>query len=117
MPSSSLYIISKEPQAGSLFIAIGLMEILKRQYKRVAIFKPIVLHKIDEDIKTLLDIFSLDQSLESACGITLKKAEELLVYEEAKLYENLITQFESLCKSYDFVLCLGFSDGNKKRRH
>ena len=114
MPSSSLYIISKEPQAGSLFIAIGLMEILKRRFKRVAVFKPVVLDKKDEDIKTLLDIFSLNQSLESACGITLKKAEELLVYEEAKLYENLITKFESLCESYDFVLCLGFSSQHLK---
>jgi len=109
MPSSSLYIISKEPQAGSLFIAIGLMEILKRRFKRVAVFKPIVLDKKDEDVKTLLDIFSLDQSLEDACGITFKEAEELLIYEETKLYETLITNFESLCSRYDFVLCLGLS--------
>jgi len=36
------------------------------------------------------------------------------VYEEAKLYENLITKFESLCESYDFVLCLGFSSQHLK---
>ncbi|SFP49808.1 phosphate acetyltransferase [Hydrogenimonas thermophila] len=115
MPSSSLYIISKEPQAGSLFIAIGLMEILKRSYKRVAVFKPVVLQKKDEDVKTILNIFNLDQSLEDGCGITLKKAEELFAYgEKAKLYEDLITSFESLCSKYDFVLCLGFSNQHFK---
>ncbi|BDY13864.1 phosphate acetyltransferase [Hydrogenimonas cancrithermarum] len=112
MHTRSLYVISKEPHAGSLFVSMGLMEILKRQFKRVAFFKPIVAaEEKEEDIETVLTLFGMDQRSEEAQGISTSEAEVFLARgEEAKLYETLISRFESLHDRYDFVLCLGFFD-------
>jgi phosphate acetyltransferase len=116
MHTRSLYVVSKEPHAGSLFISMGLMEILKRRFKRVAFFKPIVVkRKKEEDIETVLELFGMKQTLEEACGIGVEEAETFLARgEEAKLYQTLIERFESLYNHYDFVLCLGFGDPHLK---
>ncbi len=92
------------------------MEILKREFKRVAFFKPIVDLKEQEkgkesDIETMLSVFSMEQPYETAAGITLEEAEELLSSgRENELYEMVIDRFETLCKTYDFVLCAGLTD-------
>ncbi|WP_300362608.1 phosphate acetyltransferase, partial [Hydrogenimonas sp.] len=112
MNVNALYVVSKEPRAGSFFVSMGLMDILKREFKRVAIFKPIVRDEgIDGDIETMLSIFEMKQSYEEAAGFTTDSIESWLARgEEAQLYEKLITKFENLQKNYDFVLCLGNAD-------
>ncbi|MCF6200894.1 MAG: phosphate acetyltransferase [Hydrogenimonas sp.] len=106
----SLFILSKERHSGTLFVALGLMEILKRSYKRVAFFKPIVKNcLVDEDIETIISLFDLSQKESEACGVTLKEAQAfLLKNEEERLYEVIIDRYESLKEEYDFVLCAGF---------
>ncbi|WP_456449556.1 phosphate acetyltransferase [Hydrogenimonas sp.] len=112
----SLYVISKEPRAGSFFVAMGLMEILKRDFKRVAFFKPIVRSATsDIDIETMLSVFGMTQSYEEAVGVDIDTVESALARgEEADLYEKLITRFETLQRSYDFVLCMGLTDTHLK---
>ncbi|WP_300367451.1 phosphate acetyltransferase [Hydrogenimonas sp.] len=112
----SLYIISKEPRAGSFFVAMGLMEILKRDFKRVAFFKPIVRGEgRDSDIETMLSVFGMAQTYEEAAGIDIDTVESHLARgEEAKLYEKLITRYETLQQRYDFVLCVGMTDMHLK---
>ena len=112
----SLYVISKEPRSGSFFVAMGLMEILKRNFKKVAFFKPIVRgDKRESDIETMLSVFEMKQSYEEAEGIDIDTVESYLARgEEAALYEKMITKFETLQQRYDFVLCVGMTDMHLK---
>ena len=114
--AKSIFILSKERHAGTLFVALGLMEILKREYKRVAFFKPIVQNCFeDNDIKTIIEAFSLSQKSSQACGIALEEAQRLLLAgDEKRLYESIIERYDSLQKEYDFILCAAF-EGEKLR--
>ncbi len=108
MKAKSLFILSRERHAGTLFIALGLMEILRRSYKRIAFFKPIVESGADSDIQTLKESFDLSQKSEEAWAVTLEDARKLLSEGEEQLYERIIEHYEALKKEYDFVLCAGF---------
>ncbi|WP_457596641.1 phosphate acetyltransferase [Hydrogenimonas sp.] len=116
MQEISIYVVSKEPRAGSFFVAMGLMEILKRHYKRVAFFKPLIRGEgRDEDIETMIAHFGLSQRYEEAAGMRVEEVERLLAEgSEPELYEGLIDRFEELCRDYDFVLCLGLADTHLK---
>jgi phosphate acetyltransferase len=116
MKVHALYVVSKEPRAGSFFVAMGLMEILKRAFKRVAVFKPIVRPGVrDSDIETMLSLFGMAQSYEEAAGVDTDTVEGYLARgEESDLYEILITRYEALRRDYDFVLCLGLADRRLK---
>ncbi len=108
MKIKSLYIASLEPQAGSLIVATGLMEILKRKLGRVAFFRPIVAEKEDGDIRFILEHFSLTQPSPAAYGYTVEEAERLLASgKRHELIETLIAHIRRLESEYDFVLCEG----------
>ncbi len=109
MKTRSLFVLSKERHAGTLFIALGLMEILRRNYKRIAFFKPITESPSeDDDIETIRESFGLSQSAEEAWAVTEREACDLLAAGgEERLYELIIERYETLRKSYDFVLCAG----------
>ncbi|BBG66119.1 phosphate acetyltransferase [Hydrogenimonas sp.] len=112
MKTRSLFVLSKEPHAGTLFVALGLMEILRRGYKRIAFFKPIVESSAkDEDIETVREVFDLKEKSDEAWALTRKEAERFLAEgDEERLYEVIIERYEALKRSYDFVLCAGFAD-------
>jgi len=77
--TKSLYIVSKNPKAGSMTVALGMADFLKRHYGRIAFFRPLVYStEHDEDIKTILEWFGLKQSYEEAVGIGLAEAEKFL---------------------------------------
>ena len=115
MKNRILYIFSKEPRSGHFFIAMGLMEILKRRYERVAFFKPIVRESKESDIETMLSLFTTRQTYEEAAGVSIGDVEESLAsgFGE-RLYETLIEKVENLKRHYDFVLCLGTADSHLK---
>jgi len=114
MNIESLYIVPKEKGCGTLFVTLGLMEILKRSYTSVAFFKPVMKleeGKRDSDIETLLQLYGMKQSYEECCGLGLESCEEMLAEgREDALYEELIARYEKLKSKYDFVLCMGFMD-------
>ncbi|WP_456322382.1 phosphate acetyltransferase [Hydrogenimonas sp.] len=115
----SIFVMSKESGAGTFFVSLGLMEILKRSYKRVAFFKPIVRQEKKEvkesDIETMLSIFKMGQLYETAVGVTLKETEDMLASgKEKELYEAIIERYEALRRRYDFVLCAGVTDAYLK---
>ncbi|WP_353662905.1 phosphate acetyltransferase [Hydrogenimonas sp. SS33] len=115
MSVQSLYVISKEPRAGSFFVSMGLMEILKRRFKQVAFFKPVVSGERDSDIETMLAAFRMQQPYEEAAGLPLDEVEAYLARgDEESLYETLIGRFEALKRRYDFVLCMGMTDVHLK---
>jgi len=107
----SLFILPQTTGAGTFFISMGLMEMLKRYYGKVAYFKPLIEEGVDEEeIDTILKLFSMKQSKEEACGLSMSEAEHLLVTSsERELLNRLIEKYEELQKDYDFILCVGSS--------
>ncbi len=115
MALEALYIIPKKTGSGSLLVALGLMEILKRHYRRVACFKPVAqmddCDKKDTDIETMISAFRMEQSYEEAVGCSVGEAEKYLTAgDEVLFYEEMISRYEHLSREYDFVLCLGVRD-------
>jgi len=110
MHPKSIYIASTEPRGGSLTIAIGLMEMLKGKYKRVAFFRPIIPDDPQEesDIDFMLRHFKLDMDYEDCYGFKISEYTQAYGEDsEDKLYQTLISKVEKLSKLYDFILIEG----------
>ncbi|WP_324172575.1 phosphate acetyltransferase [Sulfurimonas sp.] len=110
MNVKSLYISAQEKGAGTLFISMGMMEILKRNLHNVAFFRPIIYSKskLDRDIEFILKRYNIDMNYKEAYGFDIEYVEAMLAsnrYNE--LINQLITKFKKLEKKYDFVLCEG----------
>ncbi len=105
----SLYISSREAGAGSMVLALGLMEILRRHYGHIAIYRPLSFHhKPDSDVETLLEYYQLDQEEEQTRGVDLEEAERILAEQGLEtLIERVLGPYERLQEQYDFVLCMG----------
>ena len=99
MNHKSIYIASAEPQAGSLVIAMGFMEMLKGRYEKVAFFRPIIPDgdKHDNDIEFMLKHFELDMDYEACCGFTVNEYMDAYgVDEEDTLHQALIKKINKL---------------------
>jgi len=110
MKTKSLFISAREVNAGTLFISMGMMEILKRKLHRVAFFRPIISNKsvIDGDIEFMREHYSLDISYEDSYGFDIEHVEDMISQSKTKqLINQLLTKFKKLEKEYDFVLCEG----------
>jgi len=110
MLPESIYIASAQPRAGSLIISIGVMEMLKGRYTRVAFFRPIIPdgEERESDIDFMLKHFELDIPYEDCCGFTVSDyAKAYADDDEEDLYEALIHKVNQLHKTYDFVLIEG----------
>jgi len=110
MKTKSLYISSQEKNAGTLFITMGMMEVLKRNIPRVAFFRPIVYKKgvIDGDVGFIRERYDLDMDYEDCCGFDVEFAEQMISQNKTNELINLIIKkFKKLEESYDFVLCEG----------
>ncbi len=110
MKTKSLYIASFEPRTGSLFVTVGMMELLKRKLDKVAFFRPVIESstEADKDILFMLEHFSLDMKYEQAYGYTVDEVETMIANGESKaVLVALIKKFKALEREYDFVLCEG----------
>ncbi|SFZ98229.1 Phosphate acetyltransferase [hydrothermal vent metagenome] len=108
----SLYISSVEPHSGSLVACIGVMEMLKGTYEKVAFFKPIISdeEKTDDDITFMIEHFKLDIDYNDCVGF--KVSDYVDAYsedKEDKLHEAIISKIEKLYTKYDFVLISGYA--------
>ncbi|WP_428738034.1 phosphate acetyltransferase [Sulfurimonas sp.] len=112
MQIKSLYIASNEKNVGSLFVSMGMMEVLKRKLHRVAFFRPITYdkNKRDYNVEFLLGRYKLDISYDECIGFDVAYIEQMLSQnKEKELLNQLIQKFKNLEKNYDFVLCEGIS--------
>jgi len=110
MKIKSLYISAQEKNAGTLFVSMGMMEILKRKLHRVAFFCPIIFDKNirDGDIDFILQRYNLDMDYEECYGFDIKEVEEMISKkQDNSLITQLIDKFKKLEQEYDFVLCEG----------
>lgn len=115
MKTKSLYISSLEPSAGSLIVAMGIMELLKGRLGKVAFFRPVISDgkEIDKDIDFMLEHYSLGMEYKETFGYTVSEVESLIAdnhYNE--VLEHLIEKFKVLESQYDFVLIEGLNQSN-----
>jgi phosphate acetyltransferase len=110
MKIKSLYISAQEKHAGTLFVSMGMMEVLKRNLHKVAFFRPIIYSKdiIDGDISFILERYNLDMKYEDSYGFDIEYVESMIANNRVEeLIEELIVKFKKLESAYDFVLCEG----------
>ena len=110
MKTKSIYISAQEVNAGTLFVSMGMMEILKRNLHKVAFFRPIIYRRdvVDGDISFILERYSLDMKYEEAYGFDIAYVEDMIASNKTNILINqLITKFKKLESNYDFVLCEG----------
>jgi len=115
MSISSLYIASLEEAAGSLIISMGLMELLKSRYEKVAFFRPVIksAETKDGDINFMLEHFAMDLNYDDAYGFTVEEIETMVSENGTKdILQKLITQYKNLEKKYDFVLVEGMQQSS-----
>ncbi|MFA6191437.1 MAG: phosphate acetyltransferase [Sulfurimonas sp.] len=110
MKIKSLFVSAQEKSAGTLFVSMGMMEILKRNLHRVAFFRPIIGSRNikDGDISFMLERYKLDMKYEEAYGFDVEYVESMIAQNEInELINELIIKFKKLESEYDFVLCEG----------
>jgi len=111
----NLYITSSCKQNGTLIVAMGIMEILKRNLHRIAFFRPIIKHRDrnDNNIEFMRKHFSLDIEYEECYTYNLSEFEELLAHHQAdEAIKKIIAHYNRLEEAYDFVLIEGLSSAN-----
>jgi len=115
MKIKSLYISSIERTSGSLIVTMGIMELLKRNLKRVAFFRPIIEdnEEKDHDIDFVLERFDLDMRYSQTYGYTVHEAEDMIADNRLnELIENLIEKFKRLENRYDFIFIEGLNQAS-----
>ncbi|WP_147820944.1 phosphate acetyltransferase [Salidesulfovibrio onnuriiensis] len=110
--SKNLYITATEERSGKSAIVLGVMQMLLRDVRKVAFFRPIINEpgegKRDHDINLILTEYQLDIPYEDTYAYTLKEARELINSgQHATLLENILEKYKQLEARYDFVLCEG----------
>ena len=110
--SKNLYIIATEARSGKSAISLGVMQLLLKDFQRVAFFRPIISGsaqgKKDHDINLILSQFYLNMRYEDTFVYTLDQARDLINQgKNAVLLENVLNKFKELEASYDFILCEG----------
>lgn len=110
MKIRSLYISGEKRNVGTLFVSLGMMEVLKKNIPRVAFFRPVIYSKdiYDKDIDFILKRYNLDMKYEDAYGFDIDHVESMIASNRLdELINQLIEKFKHLEKRYDFVLCQG----------
>ena len=108
----NLYITATESHSGKSAIVLGMMQLLIRNMRKVAFFRPIinepVLDDKDHDTDLMLRHFKLDLPYQDTFAYTLEEARQLFNSGQRNLViENILQKYRSLAQKYDFVLCEG----------
>lgn len=110
--STNLYVTATEERSGKSAIVLGVMQLLMREVRKVAFFRPIINDpgegNMDHDINLILKEYQLDIPYEDTYAYTLKEARELINSgQHALLLENILKKYKQLESKYNFVLCEG----------
>lgn len=98
--------------SGKSAVALGVMQMLTRTMRSVAIFRPIInepqLDARDPDINLLITHFKLDMEYADAFAYTQAEARDIINKGSRNLLvENIIQKYKKLLQTHDFVLCIG----------
>jgi len=108
----SIYIASTQPESGSFLVTIGIMEMLKSSYGKVAFFRPVIKDGVerDNDIEFMIEHYSLDMEYDECYGY--KVSDFIDAHANAtndELCKMLIGKVNKLYEQYDFVLIEGYT--------
>ena len=109
MPNA-LYVTSMQARSGKAVVALGIMELLKRQVERVAVFRPVIASNPAPDplIELLRQRYRLELDYEDSYAFTYPDAAR--VERDGgtpRLIAQIADHFSRLRDKFDFVLCLG----------
>ena len=112
MRQNALYITATGAMSGKSAVALGIMQMLTRTMRSVAIFRPIInepqLDARDPDINLLITHFKLDMEYADAFAYTQAEARDIINKGSRNLLvENIIQKYKKLLQTHDFVLCIG----------
>ncbi len=98
--------------SGKSAVALGVMQMLTRTMRSVAVFRPIInepqLDARDPDINLLITHFKLDMEYADAFAYTQAEARDIINKGSRNLLvENIIQKCKKLLQTHDFVLCIG----------
>lgn len=111
--SKVLFLTATEAKAGKSVISLGVMQLLLRNLRKVAFFRPIITTPQDEtikdhDIELIRKHFELSQPYESTFAFTMDQARQLIAQgRKEELLDTILKKYKSLEAEYDFILCEG----------
>ena len=111
--AKNLYVTATEGKSGSSTIVLGVMQLLLRNLRKVAFFRPIINQPADNDgrdhdIDLVLKHFGLDIPYEDTYAYTLQAARNLMnTGQQEAMLDNILNKYKQLESKYDFVLCEG----------
>ena len=108
----SIFISSAEPYSGKSLITMGVFEAILRKTKKVALFKPIIRDKgeneMDKNIELILDYYNLEQSYNDSFVFYRSEAQELFgLGKQGEFIDKIIAKYKILEEKNDFVICEG----------
>lgn len=111
--ANKLYIAGTEPRTGKSAIILGMMELLTRNIKKVAFFRPLVdiddNHNVmDNTISLIKHHYHLCYDYDEMYAYTVNEANQLIsMGKTEELHEGILAKFNALAAKADFVLCEG----------
>ncbi|TKB09926.1 phosphate acetyltransferase [Desulforhopalus sp. IMCC35007] len=111
--ANKLYVAGTETRTGKSAVILGLMELLTRNIKKVAFFRPLVdmddKHLVmDNTISLIKHQFHLCYDYDEMYAYTVNEANHLIsLGRTEELHEGILAKFNSLAAKADFVLCEG----------
>ncbi|MBM9603308.1 phosphate acetyltransferase [Desulfopila inferna] len=110
--AKNLFITSINAESGKSAIALGVMELLLRDIRKVGFFRPIINPsgpgERDHDIDLILSHFYLGLQYNETYAVTLDQAKHYINSgRQNDLMENILIKYQLLADKCDFVLCEG----------
>jgi phosphate acetyltransferase len=111
--ANKLYIAGTEPRTGKSAIILGMMELLTRNIKKVAFFRPLVdisdsQNMRDNTISLVKHHYHLCYDYDEMYAYTVTEANQLIsMGKTEELHEGILAKFNVLAAKADFVLCEG----------
>jgi phosphate acetyltransferase len=110
--TKTVFIASAEPYTGKSIIALGLVNMLLGQARKIGYFKPIIdadpREKKDAHIETILSYFKLPMAYEETYAYTRPEALRLMESDsQGEMIDTIIHKYKQLEESYDFTVVEG----------
>ncbi|SHN27321.1 phosphate acetyltransferase [Cryptosporangium aurantiacum] len=108
--SEILYLTSMEPRSGKSAVALGLLDLLAADVRRLAVFRPVVPDHGQPDpiVELARSRYQLDLPEPDAVAFTYSSAAELIESGgPERLISAVVEHVARLRERYDFVLCVG----------
>ena len=111
--AKNLYVTATEGRSGKSAVVLGMMQLLLRNLRKVAFFRPIINQPQDNggrdhDIDLVLKHFDLDIPYEETYAYTAQDARNQMTNgRHETMLETILKKYKDLESKYDFVLCEG----------